>query len=199
MFRLCLAAWFPVVVLLFPPLVSAQDKPTTFLPLKVGNKWTYKIEVGGQSLETVQKVVKIEKKDGKEIATLEVEIGGQTLSEQTSSDEKGIFRYSIQGMPIEPPVQALKLPFKKGETWEAKFTAQGQETKVAYKSEAEEEVSVPAGKYKTVMVSAQFEVMGQQFSAKIWYAPGVGIVKQSFDFGGGGSFSSELVKFEQAK
>ncbi len=183
------------LLLAWSPLLSAQEKTTTYLPLKVGYKWTFKIDLGGQAVDVSQKVVKVEKKDGREVATLETEVGGQTLAEQMASDERGVFRYSFQGVPVDPPIQALKLPFKKGETWEAKFSVQGQEFKSTMKSEAEEEVTVPAGKYKAVIVSSQMDLGAQQITVKSWFAPNVGIVKQVFDLGGA-SGTSELVKFE---
>jgi hypothetical protein len=174
---------------------SAQGPGASYLPLKVGNKWVYQVDFGGQMVEISQKVVKIDKKDGQEIATLETEVAGNTLQEQTSVTEKGIFRHSFQGMPVEPPILALKLPFKKGETWEAKISVQGQEFKATMKAEAEEEVSVPAGKYKALVVSTEMDLGGQQISSRTWFAPKVGIVKQSFSFGGV-TGTSELTKFE---
>jgi hypothetical protein len=185
----------PALLLAWSPLLSAQEKTVNYMPLKVGNKWTFKVNLGGQAVDISQKVVKVEKKDGREVATLETDVGGQTLAEQMGSDERGVFRYSFQGLPVDPPIQSLKLPFKKGETWEGKVSVQGQEVKSTMKSEAEEEVTVPAGKYKALVVSVEMDVGGQQITVKSWFAPNVGIVKQVFDFGGA-SGTSELVKFE---
>lgn len=186
------------LLLAWAPLLSAQEKATNYMPLKVGSKWTFKVNLGGQAVDISQKVVKVEKKDGRDVATLETDFGGQTLTEQMASDERGVFRYSFQGVPVDPPIQSLKLPFKKGETWEVKVSVQGQEIKSTMKSEAEEEVTVAAGKYKALIVSAEMEIGGQQITVKSWFAPNVGIVKQEFNFGGA-SGTSELVKFETEK
>lgn len=178
-------------------VAHGQDK-TNYMPLKVGNKWVYKVDFGGQNLSITQKVTKIEKKNGQDVASVESDVNGQTIAEQTASNDKGVFRYSFQGMPVDPPVQALKLPVKKGETWDAKFKIQDQEQKATMKTEGEEDVTVPAGKYKAVLVSADMELMGQKITIKSWFAPGVGIVKQTFGFGGA-TGTSELEKVELAK
>jgi hypothetical protein len=192
----------PLIILIAAPAAHGQDKAgaakADYMPLKVGNKWTYKLDFGGQMVSVNQKVTKVEKKDGTDVATVESEFMGQTMNEQTSSSDKGIFRYSFQGMAVDPPIQALKLPYKKGDAWEAKFKIQGQEQSAKMKSEGEEDVTVPAGKYKALVVSMEMDIMGQQVSAKSWFAADVGIVKQTFSFGGLNG-SSELEKVELAK
>lgn len=184
--------------LVLAPQAVCQDAKVEFMPLKVGNAWTYKVEFGGQNLSITQKVTKIEKKGTEEVASIDSEIMGQTITEQTSQNAKGVFRHSFQGMAVDPPIQALRLPVKKGESWDAEFTIMGQKMKATMKTEAEEEVTVPAGKYKGVIVSMDMEFMGQKMSAKSWFAPKVGIVKQTFDFGGI-SGTSELEKVELNK
>lgn len=191
----------PLLVLAAAATAQGQEKPAAgadYMPLKVGNKWLYKADFGGQTVEVGQSVAKIEKKDGKDIAQVETEFGGQVITEQISSSDKGVFRYSFQGQPVDPPIQALKLPAKKGDTWDVKFSVQGQEMKAVMKTEGEEEVTVPAGKYKAVIVSMEMDAMGQKVAVTSWFAPNVGIVKQKFDLGGI-SGTSELEKFTPAK
>jgi uncharacterized protein DUF3108 len=187
-----------LIVAMPAPRSTAQGDKTEYMPLKVGSKWTYKVEFGGQNLTIPQKCTKIEKKGEHEVASLEMEVMGMTVTEQLSSNAKGVFRHSFNGVPVEPPIQALKLPIKKGETWEAEIEIMGQKVKATMKSDGEEEVTVPAGKYKAVAVGMEIAVMGQQVKAKNWFAPNVGIVKQTFDIGGFGG-TSELEKVELAK
>lgn len=187
-----------LLVLVAAPTVDGQEKAATkvdYLPLKVGNSWTYKVEFGGQNLSISQKVSKIEKKNNQDVASIDSDFGGQMITEQTSSTDKGVFRYSFQGINVDPPIQALKLPAKKGETWDAKFSIMGQDLTAKMKTEGEEDVTVPAGKYKAVIVAMDMEIMGQMISAKSWFAPNVGIVKQTFNFAGNNG-TSELEKVE---
>jgi hypothetical protein len=176
---------------------SGQDK-VDYMPLKVGNTWTHKVEVAGMQLSITQKVTRIEKKGDKDVGSLEMEVNGMTITEQMSSTAKGIFRHSFNGTPVDPPVEALRLPIKKGDTWEGDLEIMGQKVKAKFKTEGEEEVTVPAGKYKAVIVAMDIEAGGQSFKAKNWFAPNVGIVKQTFDFGAI-SGSSELEKMELKK
>ena len=57
---------------------------------------------------------------------------------------------------------------------------------------------MPAGKYKTIIVSMEMNVMGTAIKLKSWFADKVGIVKQVQEVAGVVS-SSELVKFELRK
>jgi hypothetical protein len=41
----------------------------------------------------------------------------------------------------------------------------------------EEEVEVPAGKFKALRVEAEQELGANVFKSTLWYAPGVGLVK----------------------
>jgi hypothetical protein len=177
---------------------AAQGDKADYMPLKVGNKWTYKVEFMGQNLTVPQKCTKIEKKGDHDVASLEMEFNNMTVTEQLSSNAKGVFRHSFNGVPVDPPILALKLPVKKGESWEAEIDIGGQKVKANMKVEGEQEVTVPAGKYKAVAVAMEAAVMGQQIKATNWFAPNVGIIKQKFDFAGFGG-TSELEKVELAK
>jgi hypothetical protein len=50
-------------------------------------------------------------------------------------------------------------------------------SKVAYRVAWEEEVEVPAGKFKAVRVEAVRAAGGREVRYTTWYAPGVGVVK----------------------
>jgi DUF3108-like len=50
--------------------------------------------------------------------------------------------------------------------------------KVKFKAVGEEEVEVPAGRFKAVRVEQVEEVRGRPTRAEEWYAPGVGLVRR---------------------
>ena len=63
----------------------------------------------------------------------------------------------------------------------------------------EEEITVPAGKYKTVTAfTTECEINGNKAEFKYWFAPGVGVVKQTMSIGGG-AIVSDLKKLEAVK
>jgi hypothetical protein len=74
----------------------------------------------------------------------------------------------------------LKLPAKAGDTWEWEDRAAdaGRRQKIKFKIVGEEEVEVPAGKFKAIRVSEEEEVRGRTTKHESWYAPDVGLVKR---------------------
>jgi hypothetical protein len=77
--------------------------------------------------------------------------------------------------------------------------AGNEKLKVACKSD-EEEIEVPAGKFKTVKVVMDAEVVGAGIivSTTYWFAQGVGVVKQHVNINSM-QFSMLLEKFEEEK
>ncbi|HVE42645.1 MAG TPA: hypothetical protein VNM14_22385 [Planctomycetota bacterium] len=67
----------------------------------------------------------------------------------------------------------LKLPIKAGAEW----THKSRVGSLAMKLAAEEEIEVPAGKYKALKVVADLEVNGAKGRMTVWYAKGVGEVR----------------------
>ena len=60
-------------------------------------------------------------------------------------------------------------------------------------------MTVPAGTYdKAVPVKMDIQVAGQGISATVWYADGVGAIKQNIDVGGM-AITMELKKFTAGK
>ncbi|HZT83377.1 MAG TPA: hypothetical protein VFA26_24315, partial [Gemmataceae bacterium] len=111
----------------------------------------------------------------------------------------GLYRYTDQGQQAQPPLLFLKLPPKKGGAWKFDFKLGGQQVKGGLVLD-EEEVTVPAGKYKAVVVETK-DAEGPATlkpQAKWWYAPGVGLVKQQMKVGDAEA-TFELEKFEPGK
>jgi hypothetical protein len=187
-----------LALLAAPGFAPAGEKPADYLPLKKGNKWHFKMEVMGQKIDVVQEVSKIENVDGKPVAEVETQINGQKMAtEQLSSTDKGVFRHSFNNERVSPPVHILKLPASKGDKWDSEFELMGQKIKAACALDFDE-VTVPAGKYKATTVNVETEVQGVRIHTKYWFAPNVGIVKQTFDLNGVVG-SMELEKVELAK
>lgn len=85
----------------------------------------------------------------------------------------------------DPPVSWLKVNAKPGDTWEGKFD--GGVELITFTRGEEEEVEVPAGKFKairldTLWVTAKFR---QTIRTSHWVAPEVGMVKGVSNSGGG--------------
>lgn len=184
----------------------AQEKSQnekSYYPLNAGNKWTYQIEsdnIPKGSAKLVNQIAKIEKIDNVSLARLETTAKERiAATEHLSVNEKGIFRHRYNGVEITPPICLLKFPIKKNDSWKTESVTGKEKVKMVCKSD-EEEIEVPAGKFKTVKVVLDAEVVdaGIIVSTTYWFASRTGIVKQHVNINGM-QFSILLEKFEEGK
>jgi hypothetical protein len=199
-----------VVVMAALPAVAQSTKAKAkagtgdFYPLKVGTKWNYELDAGQPQKGMITSVIAAEETaDGKPIARLEVYINGQKAptTEHLMSNKDGVFRVKINNQQLDPPLCILKYPLKAGQKWDTKTTAIGQQLDVSCRQGAEEEVQVPAGKYKAVPCVIETSTQTQQGAMKIvntyWFVDDVGVVKQKMNFGDK-VILMELTKYEPA-
>ena len=176
---------------------SALTMPD-YYPLQVGNQWKYRLDVNGKEVTMTTKIAKIETIDQQKLARLEAAVDGNTsATEHLQQTDKGIFRFRTNGIESSPPLLLLKYPAKNGDKWSGAFTA--SDSKATYSCEAmEEEVVVPAGKYKTIRVAIKLEEKGQVVNTTYWFAKDVGFVKQTVD-APGLNILIELQQFDPKK
>jgi hypothetical protein len=172
-----------VLVLLPPPAASApkpktDDKAGLYLPTTVGDMRLLESSQNGRTSEISEWVTAVETKGGMTVVSFSRQAGGPTLYQYGASAD-GMFRVSSAGVVYDPPYRLLKLPPKEGETWEAESPATpGQPArKFKYTTGKEEEVEVPAGKFKAVRVEMENEINGAVLRTTYWHAPGAGMVK----------------------
>jgi hypothetical protein len=164
--------------LLAAPLPKGTDAPPYF-PVKVGAKrvmeaTTSRQPDGAPGFESVDTVTKVEAKDGTYRVTVERETKGKSLVTVYEVSGKGLARVASGGKGSPEPAAMLKLPAKAGETWTRGEAA----AKVTLTTGKEEEVEVPAGKFKAVPVTSESDLGGGRPVKSIaWYAPEVGLVK----------------------
>jgi hypothetical protein len=194
-----------VIVLASAPFSGAQapegkQKLPNYYPLSPGNKWTYHVDAGnGKKVEVSNQIAKTETIDGKPMARLETLVNGNVVAtEHLTSSTEGIFRCRFNGVEVSPPVCILKYPIKEEAMWETDAKIGGQQVKIKSTSGKFEDVTTPAGKYKTAPVVTETDVNGTTIKAKLWFAPDVGIVKQDTEIGEN-KVNLELLKFDAAK
>src|SRR5262245_60111739 len=148
---------FLLALLAGPAQLPAADKPDSYYPLQVGNTWQFK--VGDKRIST--KVSTQEKIGDLLTARIETIIDGNVATtENVAQTAEGFARVAFNGQKPDKPVLFLKLPPKKGETWEIN-TKIGSEVVKGKFIAAEVEIEVPAGKYKTVTSAGEFEINGR--------------------------------------
>lgn len=192
-------------LVLLLPFAAAQDAEKTkeaaanYWPLKAGTKWHFQADIGGKQIPVVLQVAKIETIDGQQLPRLESLIQGNvTASEHLSSSDKGIFRHRYNGIEVSPPVCLLKAGAKAGDSWEIDCKI-GNDTLKGTCKLGTDQVTVPAGKYKTITILLDAETGGGvKVKTTYWLAPDVGMVKQTVDILGK-TILLELEKFEPGK
>jgi len=141
----------------------------TWLPTKEGDTRVYEVREGDRLLTTYTDVVtKVEKKDGDLHVTIR--------RESTSADpfvttiavtRGGLLRVAIDDQSLEKPSVLLKTPPKVGAKWDI-GTAH-------YEVTQEEDLEVPAGKFKAVRV----KMTNGRAETTLWFSPNVGVVKMA--------------------
>lgn len=164
-------------LLVVSPLVAApapKAKDAVYFPTREGDKREYEVRAGGVTVEGgyTDTVTKVEKKDGALHVTITRERpDAKPFVTVIAVGAEGLSRVESDGQPLDKPALLLKLPAKAGTTWDhegggATHTVVG-----------EEEVEVPAGKYKAVRVD--LAAKGSESKTSLWFAPAVGLVKMS--------------------
>ncbi|HTU91042.1 MAG TPA: hypothetical protein VMF69_13265 [Gemmataceae bacterium] len=191
--------------------LPAQDKlkETPYYPLQVGATWHYR---AGDSKFTIR-VARHEKVGDALCALLETIRDGKVVgSEHVSVAADGVYRHDLtypQTQPggrskaelgnekkvIKPPMLVLKLPPRKGDSWKVDSKSDGMTFRGGFEV-AEQEITVPAGTYKTFRVASEdLEVNSLKPTITTFFAEGVGMVKQVLSMGDA-KIEIELEKFE---
>jgi len=158
------------------PRPKEGDKPLLYLPTTVGDQRVLQVDSkGGEVIEWVKRV---EKKGEMTVVYFGREQDGPALYAYGASPD-GVFRISNGSFIYDPPYRLLKLPAKEGEKWESVSPAMGGAPKYVFKftSGTEEEVEIPAGKFKAIRVEAEEETNGLVTRTTYWFAVGLGAIK----------------------
>jgi hypothetical protein len=160
------------------PRPKDADKPLLYLPTTVGDQRVLEVGSKGKSGEAIEWVKRVEKKGDMVVVYFGREEDGPALYAYGASPD-GVFRISNGSFVYDPPYRLLKLPAKEGEKWESVSPAMGGAPKYVFKftSGTEEEVEVPAGKFKAIRVEADEETNGLVTRTTYWFAVGLGAIK----------------------
>ena len=184
-----------VALVLQDPAPAPQSQP--IVRFKEGAVWTYL--TGGA--EGKVKVTGKEKIGEVEAFVLTTEMGdSKSEREFMVSDGAGIrmLRQASGDRVTEypQPFVRLKLPAAKGDTWEWKGDVGKEKATVVFTNDGEEEITVPAGKYKAWKISAVMEIGGVKHTGANWFAAGVGLVRQESRFESGGKKHESVIELK---
>ncbi len=170
-----------VTALLAATLAAPVPKvkaPELYFPTVEGTRYVMQRKSGGETVETTHTVTKVVEKDGTYTVTVSRDVSGQVVEFKYEVSANGVFALP-RGDEKGEPRAVFKRPAKGGETWTTEQTGPGQggTRTTTYTVGKEEEVTVPAGKFKAVVVAAETTLGGRVFKSTSWYVAGVGIVK----------------------
>ncbi len=171
----------PVLVL----FLSLQEG-AEYYPLREGLAWTYAAKIAEKGKQTEipasTRVTGKKKVGDAECFSVETRVGGSVSREFVTVDGAGVRVHGSSHESAEyvygTPLLRLKVPLAKGISWEGEAGRGG--VTVAYRSkvEDEEEVEVPAGKYRAFRVRVDMESPAGKTESLSWYAKGTGLVRQ---------------------
>jgi hypothetical protein len=178
----------------------AGDAPeeTPYYPLKVGTTWTYRDADAPGAAKIVVKVARQEKVGDVLCARVETHKDGKAAGyEHVAVAKDGVYRHSINGLRPDRPLLLLKLPPRGGDEWPVAGKL-GGETFAGTMTAAEEDVAVPAGKYRALVVSGEVKVGDAALASAHAFAKDVGPVRVRTE-AQGQVVRLELEKFEPGK
>lgn len=166
-----------------------------YFPMSEGHAWSYKqkVTLKGKTTERTHAVFA----SGRTNDGFVVEGWGGAGQAVIQVGEDGVRIFEMDSEAQKSPVLFLKFPFKVGEKWDAALKIAGVERTLSLEIAAEEEVSVPAGKFKAFKVKVTCKDL-PDFVAEMWYARDFGEVK-SRQANPEGEIVSELEKFEKGQ
>lgn len=160
-------------------LWASISTATDYMPLKEGNQWNYAMSNG---MQVTTKVIGFEDVGGVRCAVLDTTMAGQTSREYVAVDSQGVKSYmsQVQGQQFryDPPVLRIKLPYRQGDAWQATFNQMGMAMTTNFQSTGQEQIQTPAGVFDCIKVQSSMDMGGQTTAATIWYADGIGPVRQ---------------------
>lgn len=196
-----------VSLLLALPLLAVQGD---YYPLAEGYTWIGKatISQGGkkQEIATTMKVSGRTKIKETECFVVESEVAGVVSKEYLAVEAAGVrlLGGAQRGVEFtyERPVVRLKYPLEKGASWQDRVGQGGAMLEHKTTVLDEEEIQVPAGRFKAFKLRVETSSPAGKIEAHSWYARDVGVVKQWVKHTGErGEFeiTIELRSFEKAK
>jgi len=190
-------------------LAAVSARAEALLPTAEGTSWQYELTETLPGAAPVRSVVTVrageQLLDGKKTVKLET-LSGNVVSktELVRVDQNGIVCLARSGkdgkiMKLNPPEPIVAAPLEAGAAWELEGEVFGIKMHQRFTVVAEENVTVPAGKYRAFHLQCEDSSL---MSIKLdrWFAPGTGFVKESTVLRGPGMVQRvtlELTKFTE--
>jgi hypothetical protein len=159
---------------------AAEPAKPNYYPLVKGTKWEYRLCSEEREISLTCEIMEAEVREGRIYARMEAHLPNSvTLGEELSTDANGVYRNAIPGAKLNQPLSIIKYPIKVRDVWKDKIKlGEGDGNVVITVKDTAAAIEVPAGKFTTLAIESIVELNGERVVASIWYADGIGIVKQ---------------------
>ncbi|HWL07556.1 MAG TPA: hypothetical protein VNQ76_04065 [Planctomicrobium sp.] len=153
-------------------------------PMAIGSRWTY--DAG--PVTVVEEIVGIDDINGEQCLRVTTQVNGKVLSfEHHAVRPDGIYRVTIGGEPVVPPLRFFRFSPRDGEQWEVKSKVGDVDVSGQFKA-GKATVTTPTGRYQTKTAQGTgFQSPSGEMNFTYFYAPGIGKVKQVIMVGEKGS------------
>lgn len=160
--------------------------PVYYHASQAGDKSVFEVSANGRFwCEVAYEVTDVQRMGTAVLVTKRRTVGG-TDDEPPGRvllSDGGVYTLSEGDFIYPTPFCLVRLPVKKGETWETTYGgAQGETITTKYTSVGEEEVEVPAGKFRCLRIELEAVVNGETELRTNWYAPGCGQVQAKLKY-----------------
>ena len=179
MTRMVVALLLATAPLAAAPLPKAKGPVPPPIMTTEGDTKVSEIRGVDGTSELTEVVAKVETSDGKIRVTGRHQLDrGRPVQSTYEVTTSGIFLVAYDGKDLPARRECLRLPTRAGDTWSWEQTAPGVlPSKQTWTVVGEEDVEVPAGKFRAVRVEGKLESKAPTLVGSYWYAPGVGQVK----------------------
>ena len=193
-------------------LAYSEEKPSgsNYYPLKKGDKWTYTVSrVDGKGKKFIQEVTVpgYDKYKKKQYIILQQKDKRGKVRSFCTKDNTGIYWKKIGASKkltpevssvFTPPIPILRFPLEAGNQWNWKGNLKiafiNKKIDMKCRVLAEEEITVPAGKFKCLKIHIH-QLRNKEVSDEYaWYAPGIGQIKYI-----GKELQKELISYSVSK
>jgi hypothetical protein len=204
---LLLAAALPAPLFAADPTTVGED----LFPLAVGNTWTYKVQPfagTGQPFQDDRFVVRVVRKEmvGEQTCfVLEARLKDRVAAtEHVAFTRDGLTRFRADSYDIVPPVTILRFSVAPKAPWTTEYQLGDRKATATF---TQEPTSITYQGKRTRTTSVRGEMGGENggrgrptTSTTVWYAAGVGMVRQTIDEGGKRAATLlELERFERSE
>lgn len=149
-------------------------------PLAKGGKWQYRRTYGGRALDLVVGVGDVVRRDGRAEAKFTGDFEYLGFEERMTSSAGALAYRPTEGRGDVPPV-LIRRAVEAGDRWDSLLPIGcGGFAKAKATVGGREKVVVPAGTFDAVKVTYAATVFGGGRTMPVWYAEGVGVVKQVY-------------------